>query len=423
MYRLFHFRTVLLLGMVCGCLDVVAHAQDEESKSELPQKVYSGGKGSVPNLMALEGHTIDVRFEDGAMIGRQEVVSVSEGKTPGSLRSLKVRPKDSTRTRTIGAAKVDELFLDDLPLDVVYDKKQRGLVHSPEKRTERLRHRREVNERLSRTSDRLWEPLSDEQQKQFLESQQDFLQRVQKSMSQLPFRNVETEFFSVLTDLPPEQVDGYLLLLDEMYRKLCGAFGLPAEKNIWCGKCVVILFARRVDYYAFETGLMRNPNPVGTQGLCHMSSDGQVIFAGYRGDAPDYFGVVLIHETTHGFVHRYLSSVRIPSWLDEGMSDWIAHAIMKDKHIPLKRIESARFVRATGGWGDFLTTDHIRGELYGAASTMVAMLVERDKSGQFREFFRGIKEGKPVDESLKDTFDMSFRSLEIFYAEYVSRVK
>ena len=375
----------------------------------------------IPKLTELIDRVVDVQLDNGRLITNAKVISVSEGKLPESIRSLKVQTSNSKRLTTVAASKIEEIYFNDFPLDVGYDKKNRCLIHSVEKKLDRLEYRRNVERRLSASRDRFWEPMSETDHQRFMEKHREFLQKTQASLPNIRFRLVETNYFLFFTDLAPADVDGYIVYLDTMYREMCKAFGLSPEKNIWCGKCVVVAFGRKQDFLQFEATLMNNPNAEGAQGLCHQSSDGTVIFSGYKGDN-DFFGHVLVHETSHGFVHRYLTTVRAPSWLNEGMADWLAHVIVKGKKIPARQKKSALLIKQQNGWGDFLTTRQIDANYYGAASTLVEILVARDSGGQFKKFFDGIKEGKPADESLKDAFGISYQDLQILYAQAIANV-
>lgn len=382
----------------------------------------SADANDPPDLLSLEGETVELIYVNGTAQWPLEITQVFEGTTPGTLKSIKVQFKDEKKQRKINANKIGEIILDDQPLDVEFDKAKRGLVHSPEKRKKRVEHRQAVIAKLNSKRHRLWRPITEQEEADFLTKQKSLIEKTQSHFSHLPFRVVETEFFIVCTDLTSAQVDGYLASLDAMYRELCVAFGIPPARKIWVGKCVVFAFGRESDFQEFEVSIMDNDNVGGAQGLCHQSGDGSVVFAGYRGQSDAYFGTVLVHETAHGFVHRYLSSARAPSWLNEGMSDWIANAIMKTDAVPRKQIQSANLIRERGTWGDFLTTDRIDFDHYGTASTLVEILLRRDKGGQFRAFFRGIKEGKSADESLKDTFGLSYEDLKILYAQQLSKI-
>ena len=402
------FDCLIICATLSFCLPSIAHPQEGRP---------------TPDLLGLVDKTIDLKLNDGTLIGNAIVTVVNEGKLPNSIRSLKVIRPGSKRPTTFSATKIEEIFENEMPLDVAYEKKQRCLVHSLEKKIDRLEHRREVTARLSATGDRFWEPLTASEQEEFMKQHRAFLKTVETKMTGHLFRLVETRYFLFFTDLPPTEVDGYIVYLDAMYRELCRAFGLSPEKNVWCGKCVVVAFAREQDYLRFEATVMNNSSALGSQGLCHQSSDGTVIFAGFKGDN-GFFGHVLVHETAHGFVHRYKTTARAPSWLNEGMSEWLANFVVGGDKIPLRQKRSAQIVSQKGGWGDFLSAQQIDGDYYGSASTLVEILLDRDKGGQFRQFFDGLKEGKPADESLKDSFGISYEDLKILYAQrLVSQLK
>lgn len=377
-----------------------------------------------PDLTALVGKSVEVTFKDFMSEGPYEVVKLTEGKQPGSLQSLRVKIPGSKRNKTIRVKQVAELFVDHEPLDVVYDKKTRGLIFSSEKRDERIKNEKLIAERLRKAGHRMWKPLSETEQEKFLKLQNTFLKNVQKEMSHVRFRLIDTQFFTVFTDISPVLVNGYIENLDAMYRELCAAFGVSVQKNVWCGKCVVVIFQKRTDYMLYEAKLMGVKNPellAGSAGLCHMFGNGEVKFAGFLGDTGQSFGSTLIHETTHGFIHRYLSSAFVDSWLNEGMADWVADAIMQDDKVAKRQKRSAKVVVAAGGWGDFLQAEQISFQHYGTASTMVDILLSRNKNGEFRQFIRQIKEGIPAEEALKDTYELTYQDLATLYANWISR--
>ena len=410
------FSTTLRCAVVI-CLGIVV-------ASSALIKVAAGqsdASNEVPDLLALEGKTVELIYVDGRAEWPLKITQIEEGKSPGTLKFIKVQFKQEKRQRKVNANKIAEIILDHQHLDVAFDKAKRGLAYSPEKRKERLARRAEVSARLRAQRYRFWTPIDEKTETQFLTEQKELIEKTKSHFSHIEFRVIETEFFFFCTDLTSEQVDAYLASLDAMYGELCLAFGIPPARKIWVGKCVVFAFDRELEFKEFETSIMGNEDVKG-QGLCHQSSNGNVVFAGFRGDTGSYFGTVLVHETAHGFVHRYLSSARAPSWLNEGMSDWIANAIMKTDAIPRKQVRSANLVKQAGTWGDFLTTSRIDFDYYGSASTLVEILLRRDKGGQFRQFFRGIKEGIAAEESLKDSFGISYQDLKILYAEQVARM-
>ena len=169
-----------------------------------------------------------------------EVEEIEPGKLDNSVKHFKL--KNGKKTTRVIASKIIEIHQDGQNLDVAYDRKKKSLIHAPEKRTERLAFERETNRRLSPTGHRLWKHLTVEEQEVFLKDQAEFVEEAKQTLENIPLRQVETKFFTFVTDLNRAEVDGYIAYLDAMYAELCKAFGLPPEKNIWAGKCVCLLY-------------------------------------------------------------------------------------------------------------------------------------------------------------------------------------
>ena len=337
-----------------------------------------------------------------------EVTEVEPGKLDNSVKHFKL--KKGKKTTRVVASKIVEMHQDGKNLDVSYDKKNKSLIHDTEKRTERKEFERETNSRLRPEGHRLWKHLTVEEQEVFLKDQAKFVEDAKKKLNNIPLRQIETEFFTFITDLNPAEVDGYIAYLDAMYAELCKAFGLPPEKNIWAGKCIVFAFRAKNTYLAFEAAVMEvGPAEINsTQGLCHQFPNGKVVFAGYKGNN-NFFGHVLVHETSHGFVHRYLSSARAPSWLNEGMADWLADKVVKGRKIKDRQRLAATRVKIKNDWNDVLNIPRITGEQYGICSVLVEILVAKDNGkGKFKKFIDGIKEGHSPKECLKDHFNMTY---------------
>lgn len=349
-----------------------------------------------------------------------EVEQVEPGKLDNSVKYFKLT-NGKKSVRVVGS-KVVKMVLDGDDLDVSYDRKNKSVVQDLEKRKERLAYEKATNERLQAQGHRLWEHLTAEEQEAFLKDQVEFVNDAKEKLSTVRFRQVETMFFTFVTDLTNAEVDGYIAYLDAMYAELCKAFGLHPEKNIWAGKCIVFAFREKETYLGFESAVMKvNPNTVSnTQGLCHQSMDGTVIFAGYKG-TNNFFGHVLVHETSHGFVHRYLSTARAPSWLNEGMADWLADKVVKGKQIPTQQRVDAANVKRKGDWGDVLNVPRIDGDQYGICSVLVEILVAQDQGkGSFKEFIDGIKEGQSAQEGLKEHFNMTYAELKGAYLQTIA---
>ena len=171
----------------------------------------------------------------------------------------------------------------------------------------------------------------------------------------------------------------------------------------------------------FEADVMNNPrDDLHTSGgLCHTSGSGKVIIAVWKGTGEDEFAHKLVHETSHGFVWRYLSNMPLPAWLNEGMADWIAEYIVKTPGLLTKRQQrAASAAQQSGTLGGLFQMERVSHEYFGAASAVVDILLKTD-SEKFRAFFDGIKSGLEPEEALDRAYGMTFEQLAQLYGRTI----
>jgi len=229
----------------------------------------------------------------------------------------------------------------------------------------------------------------------------------------------ETHEFLVASDIPAAQLAPYVSNLDAMHDVLCDLYGIPRGEPVWKGKCLVVAFLHEADYAAFEARLMK-ADTQGTHGVCHQRSDGRVIMACHRGDDAAAFAHMLVHETSHGFNHRWLSPQPMPNWLNEGIAEWVGTRVVKNcDQVPLKEAQALAFMRSRGTLGpNFFDADGIAAVQYGMASGLVKFLVAHD-AGTFAKLVRSIKEGTPPEEALEQSFGGSLDQLVAAYGAAV----
>lgn len=374
----------------------------------------------APDLAGLTGKTVSVLLKNGKYLQDAEVTKAVPGSEPNSLKSLSVRPAGEKRIQTSAAVNVTEIFLEGQPLDVAADLKTKLLKFSPDERRERLTWEERVSAQLEKRQAQLWPELTAEENAEAVAEYKTFLDEVRQASPTLPWNLYETRYYLFFTDMPQAQIAGYVTYLDAMYTQLCKAFGVPEGKNIWRGKCVILAFVDKENFYAFEQKYYSH-DATGAQGLCHSHGDGKVIMSCYRGDNPTFFGVVLVHETSHGFVHRVKSSARVPSWVNEGIADWIAQAVVtSDTEVQHRQQEGITRIRQTGSVGTNFLADDARIEAwqYGLATNMVTFLLKLDGK-RYRQFIDGIKEGLPPEESLQQSYGMNYQQFLVRYGQSV----
>lgn len=284
----------------------------------------------APAISELVDRRINLYLKRGQPLGDLTVTDVKPGDAPDSLLSLGARGTDG-RIRRYTATTIDDIVVDGVPLDLSYDRTTRALTVDPKKREARLKEAEEDERRVLVLGKRIWPHVTDEEHAEWITQHREFIASVQQHFPELPLRVVESKFFLILTDIPDESANNYLGYLDTLYDEMCKAFGIPLGSNIWCGKCIVVAFQNRADFIRFELEVMKNQhNPQQSGGICHGGGTGRVVISLFKGNFEARFATVLVHETSHGIVSRFLSDIRLPSWLNEGMAVWIAGFIVKD---------------------------------------------------------------------------------------------
>ena len=225
----------------------------------------------------------------------------------------------------------------------------------------------------------------------------------------------ETKYFLFYTDLTRTEANRWVEVLDRMYARLAEMFGVPKDENIWYGKAVIFVFFKRDDFKKFEKDVFHFEKDVA--GLCHQRGDGTVVITFYRSDPAEQFARTLTHESTHGFLFRYRSRSRIPSWANEGLAD-----VMKFELVPAAGIKQASDaqakveLRSANPLKDFFSSDQIDAKQYPIARTLTEYMIRQNKRG-YVDFINGIKDGLSAEESLKQKYGMSADDLILSYAQ------
>lgn len=275
------------------------------------------------------------------------------------------------------------------------------------------RAERESAERMAARGVAPWPALSSEEHEAAVGELEAFVARIRADFPRL--QTTATHEFLVATDIPPETMAPFVANLDRMHDFLCDLYGIPKGEPVWRGKCLVVAFAQDDDFHAFEARFMGGDVPAGVHGVCHQRDDGRVVMACHRGLDELAFAHMLVHETSHGFNHRWISPSRMPAWLNEGIAEWVGTQVVPGcTQVAIKEAQAADFIRRNGTLGpDFFSNAHnakIQPVQYGMASAIVKFMVARDRK-QFAAFVRGVKEGATVEESLGRTFRTSLADL------------
>jgi hypothetical protein len=366
------------------------------------------------------GQTLDL-VELGS--GRRLVRPVLEGITIRNDRAtaIRLRGEGESKTMSVPVSGIARIIAGRETIHEA-DTKASSTTLARSRRVRDL-HDRQVAEsraRMEANGVEPWPSLSAEEHATQVAELKAFLAEVQKDFPALAVS--QTHEFLVATDIPAAQMAPFTAKLDAMHDFLCDLYGIPRGEPVWKGKCLVIAFLREEDFVAFEPRFMKVETR-GAHGLCHQRSDGRVVMACHRGNDQSAFAHMLVHETSHGFNHRWMSPEHLPNWLNEGIAEWVGTQVVPHcRQVPMKEARAAEFIKASGGVGEnFFAADpdhHIAAVQYGIASSLVKFMVARDRK-KFAAFVRGIKEGMSVEESLKDSFDASLADLVAAYGKAI----
>jgi hypothetical protein len=377
---------------------------------------------SADQLDALVGKDVNLLRNDGKRFESVKVLKFATGKDKSCFKSVSVEGEsgEKARPRNFTGKSLFRIEVDKKPYDVrlVPSQKAYALIDVE-------KHKEAVKSQLETNGFRLWEPLSQEKLDRYVEEERKFLLEVKEHFSQLPMHEKESRYFLFLTDMPPNQIGPYLAQLDAMNEKLGEAFGFEPGQNVWRGKAVIVAFVNEEDFKEFETTFMKGPAPDNVQGICHTEPNGRVVVSLHRGDDPEFFAAVLVHETSHGYMHRYKSNKSITRWLNEGIADWIAGVIVPESNeVGVRQQAAVQHLQNQIQNGQAPSLEGLfdgrvpEAWQYGVGSTIVDVLVSQDKDA-FRLFFDGIKEGLTWEDSLQRAYGATRADLLALYGQAV----
>lgn len=412
--RTFPARLVLLaayLGFLTGslCLATAAAQAVDPPKNESPAK-EAPKEGTTPldtdALAAAVGETLEIEMKSGTVVKQAKLIELILDTKKNELRSLSVTPADTGVKRLITLSGVRKISLGD---KVLYELPGDGKPKAAGKLTKEekdkataeaeARRKEEWLERLKVRGIPPWPELTDEDQKEALEKQKEFRDKIVKAFPGM--QNAETQHFLFTTNIPIPQMEPYVASLDKMYDMMCKLYRIKPGTKMFRGKALIVAFLEKADFARFEAEMMQH-DAGNAYGLCHQKGDGTVVVSCYRGDRPEEFGHMLVHETSHGFIFRYKTPARVPSWVNEGMADYIGAIIVPgSRSMALGEKQAHSRMLETRSLGGLMSQNgKIEPWQYGASSSLNRFLVGTNQKA-YIEFIEAMKEGVPWEEALE----------------------
>jgi hypothetical protein len=266
-----------------------------------------------------------------------------------------------------------------------------------------------------------WPKLTDEQQLAAVKQLKAFAEGTARFKAG-SLKLHETQYFLFYSDLTQQESDNWSALLDKMYARLAELFAVPNGQNLWYGKALVFVFGKSADYLAYEREAEKT-NALGTAGICNAFSNGAVHIAFYRQRTDLDFAHVLVHESVHGFVHRYRSPAQVPSWANEGLAETIASELVpqpaRAKNV---QAEARQFMAQRGMGDDFFTARHIAGWQYPVAESLCTYMIGQNKAG-YVKFINAVKDGMEAEDALDKAYGAPEPRLVSFFFDAMKVLK
>lgn len=220
----------------------------------------------------------------------------------------------------------------------------------------------------------------------------------------------ETQHFLFVSNIPSQQVAPYVASLDRMYDFMFRLYGVDRKHKVWLGgKAPIYAFLEKEQFDNFEERYYPESKEtirtlMNVYGLSHLSQSGEVVIACYRGNDPNDFGQMIVHETSHGFIHRYKSKAILPSWIDEGMADLIgAEMVPASTAVHNREMKAVQQLAQQHSLNGMLSAERIDASQYGMASNLNRFLLAANRQDYVR-FIELLKEGQKWEDALKNSY-------------------
>lgn len=247
----------------------------------------------------------------------------------------------------------------------------------------------------------------------------DYAEAARKRL-RINLRLVETKHFLLFSPWSAKSNKPLERTVEKMYKALSKQFDIPVKENVWAGKCPIYIFDKQKDYVGFTTKIDK-AGADKAAGYCRSSTSGFCYVVMGPCKTKTRFYEVLVHEATHGFVGRYLTNRFIPTWVNEGLADYMAATLVPKCSAARKYIAATKNVATKGTDGSRVFEDvGLNSFDYGVSQSLVRFMASRDHKG-FIKFIKLIKQdGKTEEDALQEAYGWTHKEL---YAAWLKVIK
>jgi hypothetical protein len=271
--------------------------------------------------------------------------------------------------------------------------------------------------------DGAWPTLTPAEHAEATRALRDFAEPIVRRVAPGDWKQAETDYFLLYTDLDRDEALSWARLLDRMYDRMRAVFRVPEGQNVFKGRCLITIWSTRqrfAEWSRLAEGLSLAGRS-GVAGYCRGFPDGRTHVTFFRQPDRMEFALVLTHEASHAFTHRYRTGRHIPSWVNEGLAEYVSHHLVEAPRWRAGRARGSREAyHAHGGLANLFVAPSIDWFQYGQAWEFTQMMVSENADG-YRAFVDALKDGKAVHAALEEDYGASLDRLVRHYHEVYDR--
>lgn len=224
---------------------------------------------------------------------------------------------------------------------------------------------------------------------------------------------VETPHYLIYSSWSPGQDKALSETMEGVYAAMLRQFALPPNTNVWAGKCVLYVFWEKAHYQAFCTDVMKTEYSKAAGFAYHHGHFVCIVIS--NTPTKDWFYEILVHESSHAFLARYMNPRPVPAWLNEGVAETLVSDVLEPKGVRTQAKGKLQSACRTAG-KQRRDISHIFEEVrlvafdYGLAQGLVQFLIASDRRA-FITMIRLIKQGKSDEEALQEAYSVTREQL------------
>lgn len=241
------------------------------------------------------------------------------------------------------------------------------------------------------------------------------------------FATSETAHYLILSDSSAGVTQQFAKCCEALYTNLQSQLSLAPKERVWDGKCVLMLFKARGEMLAYA-GKYDEMESKTFEGYCggQWTKDPRgpmlvYICMNTADIKPKEAQRIFVHEATHAFFFGYRSRVPLPTWLNEGIAEYMT--VVNDASLHQEKWAAATSTAKNMGLITMVIEPRKEGLLegrdYPIAYSLVEVLVTASKT-KFKALVDALKDGKPQNEALKAAYGVDSTGLQKQWRTYLT---